>query len=131
MSIRLLLVDDQELVRTGFRLFLETQDDLEVVGEVRSRGLSRRFLARRYPSGVYCGNLREQGGIGMSETVTYSVPAIHCAHCGMSIKEEVSEVEGVEDVDVDIDSRIVTIRGRELSDEKLRAAIEEAGYEAA
>ena len=67
----------------------------------------------------------------MSETVTYSVPAIHCAHCGMSIKEEVSEVEGVEDVDVDIDSRIVTIRGRELSDEKLRAAIEEAGYEAA
>jgi DNA-binding NarL/FixJ family response regulator len=31
--IRLLIVDDQELVRTGFRLFLETQDDLEVVGE--------------------------------------------------------------------------------------------------
>jgi DNA-binding NarL/FixJ family response regulator len=33
MSIRLLIVDDQELVRTGFRLFLETQDGLEVVGE--------------------------------------------------------------------------------------------------
>jgi DNA-binding NarL/FixJ family response regulator len=33
MSIRLLLVDDQELVRTGFRLFLETYEDLEVVGE--------------------------------------------------------------------------------------------------
>jgi DNA-binding NarL/FixJ family response regulator len=33
MSIRLLIVDDQELVRIGFRLFLETQDDLEVVGE--------------------------------------------------------------------------------------------------
>jgi DNA-binding NarL/FixJ family response regulator len=33
MSIRLLIVDDQELVRTGFRLFLETQDDFEVVGE--------------------------------------------------------------------------------------------------
>ena len=29
----MLIVDDQELVRTGFRLFLETQDDLEVVGE--------------------------------------------------------------------------------------------------
>jgi DNA-binding NarL/FixJ family response regulator len=35
VSIRLLIVDDQELVRTGFRLFLETQDDLEVVGEAR------------------------------------------------------------------------------------------------
>jgi DNA-binding NarL/FixJ family response regulator len=33
VSIRLLIVDDQELVRTGFRLFLETQDELQVVGE--------------------------------------------------------------------------------------------------
>ncbi len=33
MSIRLLIVDDQELVRIGFALFLQTQDDLEVVGE--------------------------------------------------------------------------------------------------
>jgi DNA-binding NarL/FixJ family response regulator len=33
VTIRLLIVDDQELVRTGLRLFLETQDDLEVVGE--------------------------------------------------------------------------------------------------
>ena len=66
----------------------------------------------------------------MSETVTYSVPAIHCAHCGMSIREEVSEVDGVDEVDVDIDSKVVTIRGRELSDETLRAAIQEAGYEA-
>jgi copper chaperone len=67
----------------------------------------------------------------MSETVTYSVPGIHCAHCGMSIREEVAEVEGVEDVDVDIDTKVVTIRGRELSDATLRAAIQEAGYEAA
>jgi copper chaperone len=67
----------------------------------------------------------------MSETVTYSVPGIHCAHCGMSIREEVSEVEGVETVEVDIDAKLVTIRGRELVDAKLRAAIGEAGYEAA
>jgi DNA-binding NarL/FixJ family response regulator len=33
MSIRVLVADDQELVRIGFRLFLETQEDLEVVGE--------------------------------------------------------------------------------------------------
>jgi DNA-binding NarL/FixJ family response regulator len=33
VSIRLLIADDQELVRTGFRLFLQTQDGLEVVGE--------------------------------------------------------------------------------------------------
>ena len=67
----------------------------------------------------------------MSETVTYTVPGIHCAPCGMSIREEVSEIEGVDEVDVDLDSKVVTIRGSELSDERLRAAIAEAGYEAA
>ncbi len=35
----------------------------------------------------------------MSETITYTVPAIHCDHCAASIKEEVGEVEGVESVE--------------------------------
>lgn len=70
-------------------------------------------------------------GVTLSESITYSVPAIHCAHCAMSIREEVSEVEGVEGVDVDLDTKVVTIQGRELDDAALRAAIEEAGYEAA
>jgi DNA-binding NarL/FixJ family response regulator len=33
MSIRVLLADDQELVRTGFRMILEAEPDIEVVGE--------------------------------------------------------------------------------------------------
>jgi copper chaperone len=67
----------------------------------------------------------------MGETLTYRVPGMHCSHCEDAVKEEVSIVEGVESVDVDLDSKLVTVRGRELSDEGLRAAIEEAGYEAA
>ncbi len=67
----------------------------------------------------------------MSETVTYSVPAIHCAHCAESIREEVSEVEGVDDVAVDLDTKVVSVRGSDLDDAALRAAIVEAGYEAA
>jgi copper chaperone len=67
----------------------------------------------------------------MSETVTYNVPKIHCTHCGAAIKEEVSEVPGVESVDVDVDAKVVTIHGESLDDTALRAAIEEAGYEAA
>ena len=67
----------------------------------------------------------------MSESVTYEVPAIHCAHCAMSIREEVSEVEGVEVVEVDLGTRVVTVSGRDLDDSALRAAIAEAGYEAA
>ena len=67
----------------------------------------------------------------MSESVTYEVPAIHCAHCAMSIREEVSEVDGVDEVAVDLETKVVTVRGHELDDAALRAAIAEAGYEAA
>ena len=67
----------------------------------------------------------------MTETVTYTVPAIHCTHCAQSIQEEVSEVDGVDEVDVDLDAKLVTIHGSRLDDAALRAAIGEAGYEAA
>jgi len=67
----------------------------------------------------------------MSETATYTVPAIHCAHCAASIREEVSEVEGVDDVAVDLDTKLVTVSGSSIDDAAVRAAIEEAGYEAA
>ena len=67
----------------------------------------------------------------MTETSVYNVPAIHCEHCAMSIREEVSEVEGVEDVEVDLDTKVVTISGHALDDAALRAAIAEAGYAAA
>ncbi len=33
MTIRVLLVDDQALVRSGFRMLIESSDDIEVVGE--------------------------------------------------------------------------------------------------
>ena len=39
MSIRLLIVDDQELVRTGFRLFLDTQDEFEAELAIDRQGL--------------------------------------------------------------------------------------------
>ena len=67
----------------------------------------------------------------MSETITYSVPGVHCAHCERAITEEVSAVDGVESVAVDLEAKRVTIGGAGLDDAKLRATIDEAGYEAA
>jgi DNA-binding NarL/FixJ family response regulator len=36
LSVRVLIVDDQALVRSGFRMILEARDDLEVVGEAEN-----------------------------------------------------------------------------------------------
>jgi copper chaperone len=65
----------------------------------------------------------------MAETLTYSVPGVHCAHCEAAIKQEVGAVPGVETVDVDLDAKEVTINGSGLEDARLRAAIDEAGYD--
>jgi len=66
----------------------------------------------------------------MSE-ITYTVPGMHCGHCKAAVEEEVSQVEGVQGVAVDLDSKRVVVRGSGLDDAKIRAAIDEAGYEAA
>jgi copper chaperone CopZ len=68
---------------------------------------------------------------GMPETRIYTVTGMTCDHCKKAVTTEVSAVAGVESVQVDPDSKIVTVVGAGLDDTALRAAIEEAGYEAA
>ncbi|HEX9380983.1 MAG TPA: heavy-metal-associated domain-containing protein [Gaiellaceae bacterium] len=63
--------------------------------------------------------------------ITYSVPGMHCGHCERAVSEELRQVEGVDSVQIDLDAKLVTVRGGPLNDASLRAAIEEAGYEAA
>jgi copper chaperone CopZ len=67
----------------------------------------------------------------MVETISYTVPKVHCAHCAMTIEVEVSRVEGVQEVNVDVDSKLVTVRGENVADEDVRNALAGAGYEAA
>ena len=40
--IRILIADDQALVRAGFKMILDAEDDLEVVGEADRRRRGRR-----------------------------------------------------------------------------------------
>jgi copper chaperone len=61
---------------------------------------------------------------------TYTVPGMSCQHCVMAVREEVGQVAGVEAVDVALETKQVTVRGRDLDDAALRAGIGEAGYEA-
>ena len=67
----------------------------------------------------------------MSDTKTYTVPGIHCGHCKAAVTRELEAVAGVESVDVDLDTKLVTVTGERLDDSALRSAIDEAGYEVA
>jgi copper chaperone len=62
--------------------------------------------------------------------ITYTVPGMHCGHCERAVREEVAAVAGVESVEIDLDGKIVSVRGSGLDDAAIRAAIVEAGYEA-
>jgi copper chaperone len=67
----------------------------------------------------------------MSESITYTVPAMHCGHCKAAVAHEVSSVAGVVSVEVDLETKLVVVVGEKLDDDTIRGAIEEAGFEAA
>ena len=64
-------------------------------------------------------------------SITYTVPNMSCGHCERAVRGELLDVAGVDSVDVDLSTKLVTVRGEALDDSALRAAIEEAGYGAA
>lgn len=66
----------------------------------------------------------------MSEIATYRVPGMTCEHCRAAVIEQLSAVPGVESVAVDLDAKLVRVGGASLEDAALRAAMDEAGYEA-
>ena len=66
----------------------------------------------------------------MSE-LTYSVPDMSCSHCERAVSTEISAVPGVQSVVVDLETKRVEVRGQQLDDAAIRAAIADAGYEAA
>ncbi len=67
----------------------------------------------------------------MSES-TYTVTGMTCGHCVASVTEEVSEVAGVESVDVVLETGSLTVTSSQPVDEDaVRAAVEEAGYQLA
>ena len=67
----------------------------------------------------------------MSETLEYTVSGMSCAHCVKAVSDEVGGVRGVDSVVVDLDTKVVAVHGESLDDAAIRAAIDEAGYEAA
>ena len=65
------------------------------------------------------------------QTRTHVVRGMTCEHCVASVTEEVSEVVGVREVDIDLASGRSAVTGHDVSDDAIAAAVEEAGYQLA
>ncbi|MGA2469559.1 MAG: heavy metal-associated domain-containing protein [Solirubrobacteraceae bacterium] len=63
----------------------------------------------------------------MSEQ-SYTVAGMTCAHCVAAVSEQVSQIPGAEQVEVDLDSGSLVIRGEDIDAAEVKAAVEEAGY---
>ncbi len=62
-------------------------------------------------------------------TVTYSVPAINCAHCTHTIEMEVGELQGVQSVKADLNTKNVTITfDAPASEDKIKELLKEIEY---
>lgn len=62
-------------------------------------------------------------------TVTYSVPGMHCHHCVHTIEMEVSELEGVQSVQADLSTKqVVVTYGPPASPEKIETLLAEINY---
>jgi copper chaperone len=64
-------------------------------------------------------------------TLTLSVPGMTCGHCESAVKNEVGNVPGVTAVEIDLESKDVTVTGTDLDRSAIVAAIDEAGYDVA
>ena len=62
-------------------------------------------------------------------TVFYSVPAIHCEHCTHTIEMEVGELQGVQVVKADLDTKKVQITfDAPATEEKIKTLLAEIDY---
>ncbi|WP_029150888.1 heavy-metal-associated domain-containing protein [Microbacterium indicum] len=64
-------------------------------------------------------------------TNEYQVTGMTCGHCEMSVREEVSQIPGVAEIQVSAQTgRLVVSSTEELDDAAVLAAVDEAGYSA-
>ena len=63
-------------------------------------------------------------------TATYTVAGMTCGHCVNAVSTELSGIDGVTDVSVDLDTGRATVTSNEPLDRStVAAAIDEAGYQ--
>lgn len=60
----------------------------------------------------------------------YNVPEVHCDHCVAAINRELREIDGVHEIQVDLDAKTVTVEVEaNVPDEQILEGLYEAGFD--
>jgi copper chaperone len=76
--------------------------------------------------------LKAKGGRKMSsDVVIFTVPDMSCSHCENTIKTALLRLNGVDNVNIDLQKKKVSIEyeGTKISSEILKSTIEDQGYD--
>ncbi len=111
MTVRVLIVDDQALVRAGFRMILDSQPDIEVVGEAANGAQALSLVGERRPDvvlmdirmpgldGIAATRALVEGGASTAKVIIlttyeldeYLFEALQAGACGFLLKDVVPE----------------------------------------
>jgi copper chaperone len=62
----------------------------------------------------------------------YNVPDVHCDHCVAAINRELGQIDGVSDIEVDLQAKTVTVEAeRNVTDARIAEGLYEAGFDLA
>lgn len=63
--------------------------------------------------------------------ITFTVQGMTCAHCEKAVKNAVNDVDGVSNVKVDLNDKLVSVSFNEdkVTVEQIKEAIEDQGYD--
>jgi copper chaperone len=81
-------------------------------------GHSHHMQAQSHPAGV-----------DKAASLTFNLPSVNCGHCKMTVERAVSEIKGVDSIQVDVENKQARVRfGSPATRSEIEAVLTEIGY---
>lgn len=108
----------------------------EMASRTAGRGLALALALALLASAPAVGQERaeETAAAQQARTIQMKILGLSCPFCAYGVEQKVKRLEGVADLDVELESGIATItleEGADLSNETLRKTVDDAGFEVA
>ena len=76
-----------------------------------------------------CDIINEDSTAKENTMISFGVEGMMCAHCKKRVEDALKAIEGVVSAEADLDAKKVTVEADGVSEETLKAAVKDAGYE--